>query len=254
MAAHHEVGPLEREPLRHAISLCRHDLKSLMVSVPFAGPSVGADGSTRYLVTPLVVDQDAVGVLVVGGLAPGASMGALLSRLGYLPETIALNVERGRALAALDRRGDELTALRQQLDAFAVDFRSTYQAERDRSQQLAGALAELERTYRSTVGGLAMAVEAKDECTGGHLYRVSRYGMLVTADGGTRPRQRPPVRVRLPAPRRRQAHGPRRGAQQAGRTDRRRMGGHAGSRRKRPLDPGGHRLPGRCTRDRLLPP
>jgi hypothetical protein len=27
---------------------------------------------------------------------------------------------------------------------------------------------------------LALAVEAKDECTDGHLYRVSRYGMPLT--------------------------------------------------------------------------
>ena len=73
------------------------------------------------------------------------------------------------------------SALRQQLDAFAAVLSSIYQAERDRPRQLARALDELERTYRSTLTGLAMALEEKDECTGGHLFRVSRYGMLVTA-------------------------------------------------------------------------
>ena len=36
-------------------------------------------------------------------------------------------------------------------------------------------------TYEWTVRGLAIAVEAKDEYTGGHLQRVSRYGMAITA-------------------------------------------------------------------------
>jgi response regulator RpfG family c-di-GMP phosphodiesterase len=119
--------------------------------------------------------------MVTGTSSEQGSVEARLERLGPLLETITLSVERLRMLAALDKRADDISALRQQLDAFAVDFRSMYQAERDRSQQLAGALGELERTYRATVAGLAMAVEAKDECTGGHLFRVSRYGMLLTA-------------------------------------------------------------------------
>ena len=82
---------------------------------------------------------------------------------------------------ALEQRGEEMSALREQLDAYAADFRSTYLAERDRSQQLAAALAQLEETYKATVRGLAVAVEAKDECTGGHLQRVHRYGMMLTA-------------------------------------------------------------------------
>jgi ribonuclease P protein subunit RPR2 len=136
----------------------------------------------RYLALPLDLDGEMVGALMVTGL-PSAQPSADVEvrRLGQLPEMMALVLDRMRILAALDRRGQEVTAVRQQLDAFALDFRSTYQAERDRSQQLADALCELESTYKATVGGLAMAVEAKDECTGGHLYRVSRYGMLVTS-------------------------------------------------------------------------
>ena len=183
VASQLDAARFGREPFDHAISLCRHDKKPLMVTVPSTpGPSSPVVAPSRYLVAPLEVDRETVGVLVVGGLGDNASIGATLSRLGYLPETIALNVDRARVVDALDRRGDELTALRQQLDAFALDFRSTYAAERARSEQLSVALAAVERTYRSTVSGLAMAVEAKDECTGGHLYRVSRYGLLVTAE------------------------------------------------------------------------
>ena len=141
----------------------------------------GAGTAERYFASPLEIDGELIGLLIVTGAASeGGSIEARLERLGPLLETITLSVERLRMLEALDKRADDISALRQQLDAFAVDFRSMYQAERDRSQQLVGALGELERTYRATVAGLAMAVEAKDECTGGHLFRVSRYGMLLT--------------------------------------------------------------------------
>ena len=58
---------------------------------------------------------------------------------------------------------------------------SSYQSERDRSERLAGSLARLERACKATLRGLALAVETKDDCGGGHLHRVSRYGMLLTA-------------------------------------------------------------------------
>ena len=47
----------------------------------------------------------------------------------------------------MDQRADDIAALRRQLDTYAVDFRATYLSERDRSHQLASALAELEQTY-----------------------------------------------------------------------------------------------------------
>lgn len=93
---------------------------------------------------------------------------------------IALCADRFRSEAALHERGAQLEALRRQLETYAVDVRSTYLAERQRSHELAAALAELEETYKATVRGLAIAVEAKDECTGGHLQRVTRYGMALT--------------------------------------------------------------------------
>jgi HD-GYP domain-containing protein (c-di-GMP phosphodiesterase class II) len=142
----------------------------------------GPIGSTeRCIVLRLELDGDVLGALVVSGLpSPSSPLDVQLDRLGALPELVALILDRHRTLSALDGRGRELTALRQQLDAFALDFRATYDEERQRSQQLAGTLLELEHTYRSTVSSLALAVEAKDERTGGHLYRVSRYGLLLT--------------------------------------------------------------------------
>jgi HD-GYP domain-containing protein (c-di-GMP phosphodiesterase class II) len=154
-----------------------------VLSVVTRGPDQRLSGlAERYLALPLDLDGEMVGALMVTGL-PSAQPSAdvEIRRLGQLPEMLALALDRMRILAALDKRGHEVRAVRQQLDAFALDFRSTYKAERDRSQQLVDALSALESTYRATVGGLAMAVEAKDECTGGHLFRVSRYGMLVTS-------------------------------------------------------------------------
>jgi ribonuclease P protein subunit RPR2 len=154
-----------------------------VLSVVVRGPDPRLGGTAdRYLALPLELDGDLTGVLMITGLpSEEPSIATELQRLGQLPEIMALSLDRLRIVSALDKRGQEVSSLRQQLDAFALDFRSTYQEERDRSQQLADALAQLERTYKSTVGGLAMAVEAKDECTGGHLYRVTRYGMLVTS-------------------------------------------------------------------------
>jgi HD-GYP domain-containing protein (c-di-GMP phosphodiesterase class II) len=182
IAAYRDRSEWGTGPLEEATRTAWRAARPIDGTVPASTsrPDIGAP--ERYFAAPLELDGEAVGLLMVTGTTSEAgSVEARLERLGPLLETITLSVERLRILAALDKRADDISALRQQLDAFAVDFRSMYQAERDRSQQLAGALGELERTYRATVAGLAMAVEAKDECTGGHLYRVSRYGMLLTS-------------------------------------------------------------------------
>jgi ribonuclease P protein subunit RPR2 len=136
--------------------------------------------SRPSLAVPVVLDGSIVGVVVVLDLDGQPSLEACLERLRQTLTPIALAVDRLRMQTALEGRGEEIAALRRQLDAYAVDFRSTYLAERHSSGELAAALAELEETYKATVNGLAVAVEAKDECTGGHLQRVSRYGMMLT--------------------------------------------------------------------------
>jgi HD-GYP domain-containing protein (c-di-GMP phosphodiesterase class II) len=136
--------------------------------------------SRPSLAVPVVLDGSIVAVVVVLDLDGQPSLEACLERLRQTLTPIALAVDRLRMQTALEGRGEEIAALRRQLDAYAVDFRSTYLAERHSSGELAAALAELEETYKATVNGLAVAVEAKDECTGGHLQRVSRYGMMLT--------------------------------------------------------------------------
>jgi HD-GYP domain-containing protein (c-di-GMP phosphodiesterase class II) len=144
------------------------------------GPMPGELWDTR-LAVPCRLDGQIVAVMVMEGSGVGSRpVNEHLGRLQPLVLSAALLVDRHRTQRALEERGEEIAALRGQLDAYALDFRSTYSAEKSRSAELAAALAELEETYKSTVRGLAIAVEAKDECTGGHLLRVSRYGMMLT--------------------------------------------------------------------------
>lgn len=144
-------------------------------------PARGGQGA-GLLVAPALLDGAVVAVVVFSGVGPPElSLEECARRLEPILFPIALSVERLRMQRVLDQRFEEIAALRRQLDAYAVDFRSTYLAERDRSQELAAALGALEETYKATVRGLAVAVEAKDECTGGHLQRVCRYGMMLTA-------------------------------------------------------------------------
>jgi HD-GYP domain-containing protein (c-di-GMP phosphodiesterase class II) len=145
--------------------------------------SESARGASRQqLAVPCRLDGQIVAVVVVDGIELDTSgTGQVMVRLEPYLLAMALLIDRLRMQRALEERVDEISALRKQLDAFAYDFRLTYSEEQKRSAQLAEALIELEETYESTVRGLAIAVEAKDECTGGHLVRVSRYGMLLTS-------------------------------------------------------------------------
>jgi ribonuclease P protein subunit RPR2 len=150
---------------------------------PWVGPAPArtTTSPSGFFATPLELDGELAGVLVVRGRSlAGAEPQACVRRLGALLDNLALRADRLAILAALDKREEEVMALYSQLTAYASDFRSTYSSERSRARQLAKAVDELARTYRATVRGLAMAVEAKDERTAGHLQRVSRYGMMVT--------------------------------------------------------------------------
>ncbi len=143
--------------------------------------SFDADGSEREVVAiPCSVDGLVAAVLVAQRPAGGRPLSSIEAD-GSALLALGLAVERYRVQLVLEESLAEGEAIRRQLDAYAVDLRSTYLAERDRSQELADALSELTQTYESTVRGLAIAVEAKDEYTGGHLLRVSRYGMAITA-------------------------------------------------------------------------
>jgi ribonuclease P protein subunit RPR2 len=173
----HELKKMERAAV-HGLS----DRRASIVEVASPKESDrGAQGSGAFLVVPASLEDAVVAIVVLAGMeSPERSLEECSLRLEPVLFPIALSVEHLRVQGALEVRGKEISALRQQLDAYAVDFRSTYLAERARSEELAAALGALEQTYRATVNGLAVAVEAKDECTGGHLVRVCRYGMMLT--------------------------------------------------------------------------
>lgn len=85
-----------------------------------------------------------------------------------------------RTVGQSSRAGlSEVQRVQQQLEAYARDVRESYAAEKERSEQLAAAYEELKRTYLATVHGLAVAVEAKDESTAGHIVRVTKYGLML---------------------------------------------------------------------------
>jgi HD-GYP domain-containing protein (c-di-GMP phosphodiesterase class II) len=135
--------------------------------------------SGDFVAVPCVVDSEVVAVAVLRAVPDELSASVEVDETTLL--ALGLAVERYQVQLALQESLAESEAARRQLDAYAMDLRSTYHAEKDRSHELASALDELTETYEWTVRGLAIAVEAKDEYTGGHLQRVSRYGMAITA-------------------------------------------------------------------------
>lgn len=130
------------------------------------------DDPRDALAVPLRLDGRPVGVLVATG--PRDS-------LPFTNADLALATVAATQLAQAVERARLLTAhpYRRQLEAYARDLRETYAAEKARAEQLAEALAELQRTYLATVRGFAVSVEAKDEYTGGHIVRVTRYGLMM---------------------------------------------------------------------------
>ena len=75
-------------------------------------------------------------------------------------------------LAHLPDERVEPTPEQAQLRAYAEAVRVSYTRELRRSQ-------ELKESYLATVRALAAAVEAKDDCTGGHIQRVHGLGILL---------------------------------------------------------------------------
>jgi len=161
-------------------AVCEEVATAAISSGSLVVTSLGGEPPSDVVAVPC--DVWGVVAAVVVADVPSSARAAVVIDTGHESlVTLGLAVERYCVQVALVGARDETEAIRRQLDAYAVDLRSTYLAERDRSCELAGALAELTATYESTVRGLAIAVEAKDEYTGGHLHRVSRYGMAITA-------------------------------------------------------------------------
>ncbi|MGH9000570.1 MAG: HD-GYP domain-containing protein [Acidimicrobiia bacterium] len=79
---------------------------------------------------------------------------------------------------------DPTVALEAQLLVFANELGSHYQRERERAQQLSGALEDLREAYVQTVRSLSLVVEAKDAGTGAHVERGRLYGVALLRELG----------------------------------------------------------------------
>lgn len=70
----------------------------------------------------------------------------------------------------------ENASLEQQLHRFAADAGELYRRQKERSEELEAAFAQLRTSYLETVRSMAYVVEAKDAYTGQHLERCRVYG------------------------------------------------------------------------------
>ncbi len=113
-------------------------------------------------------------------IAPGALIDApaVWTRAAGTKVELALSVspilEAGGEVSGAIVSARDISAhkgLQAQLQAYARDIRESYGRELHR-------LDELEASYKATVEALAIAVEAKDDTTGGHIRRVCELGGL----------------------------------------------------------------------------
>ena len=137
------------------------------------------DEGTAELWCPMHVDGRSVGVLAVRRCRwePFTPREHAIGEV--LATGTALAADRLRFMELWWRKLSQADAQYSQLLRYADDLRTTYAAERRRSEELRSALQALEQAYAATVHALASAVEAKDAYTGGHLNRVNQYGLEV---------------------------------------------------------------------------
>ncbi|HEV8648780.1 MAG TPA: HD domain-containing phosphohydrolase [Actinomycetes bacterium] len=169
------IGTRECDPLRWAGALA-------------AGHPVAAGGPAPELWCPMVVEGRPVGVLAVRRDRPAPFTPADHAAIEILAIGAAVAADRLRFLRLWSDKLDQADAVHSQLLRYADDLRTTWAAERRQAEDLREALAAVEHAYSATVRALATAVEAKDAYTGGHLTRVTAYGVQVCkAIGGSLP-------------------------------------------------------------------
>jgi len=147
-------GDEAAEVARRAVTAARAGLGDEQVGISHGiavWPRDGLDKET------LLLKADIALYAAKNGTREGAASAAAL--IGAPPEAAA---------AIASQRELE----RAQLLAYAEDFRETHARELRRTQ-------ELHQSYLATVRALAVAVEAKDGYTGGHIHRVHALGLLL---------------------------------------------------------------------------
>lgn len=174
-------GPGRMQALHGVAAWVAINRRAVCLGVPLDGESSLTQKAPRAVLgVPVLMAGRLHGVVVLEDLRSSDFLGSdHLAGVEAVASQLAVAVDRLEARKYLEQ-GMATTELNQrQMEAFARDVRSTFTAEKQRAEQLAAALQELEATYLATVQGLAVAVEAKDEYTAGHLQRVTRYGMAM---------------------------------------------------------------------------
>jgi ribonuclease P protein subunit RPR2 len=126
---------------------------------------------------PMVVQRDQLGVLALRRDASPMFDGEEMVLAESLATGAAIAVDRLRFHRLWSEKLVQAEAANSQLLRYADDLRTTYTAERRRAEELGAALEAVELAYIATVRALAAAVAAKDTDTGGHLNRVTAYGI-----------------------------------------------------------------------------
>jgi hypothetical protein len=142
-------------------------------------PWAAGPPATPELWCGMAVDGRPAGVLAVRRDEPAPFRPADHAVIEVLATGAAVAAERLRFLRLWSDKLDQADAAHSQLLRYADDLRTTYAAERRQAEELRRALHDLENSYTATVRALATAVEAKDAYTGGHLARVTEYGVRV---------------------------------------------------------------------------
>jgi HD-GYP domain-containing protein (c-di-GMP phosphodiesterase class II) len=148
----------------------------LALSAIVAGQPLPRRPGDAELWCPMAVEGRPVGVLAVRR-AGGGFDAADQAVLEALATGAAMALDRLRFLRLWSQKLEQAEAAHRQLLRYADDLRTTYAAERRRSSELRHALDAVELAFIATVRALATAVEAKDAYTGGHLARVTAYGV-----------------------------------------------------------------------------
>jgi len=170
-------GPSWGAPGRDGQIGTRRGDRELAADAVAVGRPLAAGPAAREAWCALVVEGRAVGVLALRRAAGAPFTGDEQAAVELLATAAAVAVDRLRFLRLWSRKLDQADAAHSQLLRYADDLRTTFTAERRRAEQLREALDAVELAYIATVRALATAVEAKDAYTGGHLARVTAYGI-----------------------------------------------------------------------------
>ncbi|MBI4504754.1 MAG: HD-GYP domain-containing protein [Chloroflexi bacterium] len=140
----------------------------------------GGERAAQPLHVAAVRSGEALGGVLALGLPPGARLHAeQRSRVALLARHLGAVLGHLRLRRELQEQSTQVLAMRAQLEAYARDMRVTYEAEREHYRQLRHA-------YEDLIRMLAVAIEERDDYTGGHIKRVAAYAAAIGRELGLR--------------------------------------------------------------------